>query len=63
MLNPCRAIFHFYPVSGDQNQPSTAKFDQNSLITVIRDTTDTLAGTVFAPQGKVFLSIEIKQCH
>lgn len=51
-LQPCRAIFHFYPVTGDHKIPSSSKFTQG-LFTIVRDTSYMFSGLIMAPQGKL----------
>lgn len=52
-LQPCRAIFHFYPVKGNIKIPSTAEYTRG-LFTILRDTSYIFAGLTMAPQGLIF---------
>ncbi|KAI8047481.1 hypothetical protein BDF21DRAFT_469397 [Thamnidium elegans] len=51
-LQPCRAIFHFYPVKGNIKISSTAKYT-HGLFTILRDTSNMFAGLTIAPQAMI----------
>ncbi|GAA5798120.1 hypothetical protein HPULCUR_003520 [Helicostylum pulchrum] len=51
-LQPCRAIFHFYPVKGNIKIPSTAEYTRG-LFTILRDTSYIFAGLTMAPQAMI----------
>ncbi|KAG1086040.1 hypothetical protein G6F42_021150 [Rhizopus arrhizus] len=49
-LEPCRAIFHFYPVNGNTNDPRSGVYDLNAQAELVRDSNGYLGGLTFAPK-------------
>ncbi|KAL7331867.1 hypothetical protein PS15p_203995 [Mucor circinelloides] len=49
-LQPCRAIFHFYPVSGNTNVPRSGVYDSNAQAELVRDSNGYMGGLTFAPK-------------
>ncbi|KAI9473692.1 MAG: hypothetical protein EXX96DRAFT_541368 [Benjaminiella poitrasii] len=52
-LQPCRAIFHFYAVTGNITDPASATYTSSSNYTISRNTTGMFAGSTFAPAAEI----------
>lgn len=51
-VEPCRAIYHFYPVSGNPNVPTSGVYDPSAQAEVVRDARGYLTGLTFAPKSQ-----------